>query len=76
MWSFDTFKIGNTECECQTKHVDEECPEYGIYGGKIIKMFIKADGEWIAEFERDPEDLFIKDETAKKAVAFLVSKYN
>lgn len=31
------------------KHFDEPSEEYGINGGKISKLCLKMDGEWIAK---------------------------
>lgn len=80
MWSLDKLEITlngeTTICECQTKYLQEKDEELGLYGGRIIKLFISANGEWICEFERDYDDVLVKNEVAEKAMSILMKKYN
>lgn len=55
----------------------DEGSEYGIDGGRISKLTIKIDGEWVANYERGwdikpSED----DEAAQIALAILIKEYN
>lgn len=34
------------------KHFEEPSEDYGINGGKISKLSLKMDGEWIANYDR------------------------
>ena len=55
----------------------EEGSEWGINGGKISKLSIKIDGEWVANYDRGwdvkPAD---DDEAAQLAYCILPSAYN
>ena len=55
----------------------EEGSEWGINGGKISKLSIKIDGEWIANYDRGwdvkPAD---DDEAAQLAYCILLNEYN
>lgn len=55
----------------------EEGSEWGINGGKISKLSIKIDGEWVANYDRSwdvkPAD---DDEAAQLAYCILLNEYN
>lgn len=55
----------------------EEGNEWGINGGKISKLSIKIDGEWVANYDRGwdvkPAD---DDEAAQLAYCILLNEYN
>ena len=55
----------------------EEESEWGINGGKISKLSIKIDGEWVANYDRGwdvkPAD---DDEAAQLAYCILLNEYN
>ena len=59
------------------KHFDEPSEEYGINGGKISKLSLKMDGEWIANYDRgwdiEPAE---DDEAAQIAYCILLNEYN
>ena len=55
----------------------EEGSKWGINGGKISKLSIKIDGEWVANYDRGwdikpAED----DEAAQLAYCILLNEYN
>ena len=51
--------------------------EQGINGGKITKLSIKIDGEWVANYDRgwdiEPDK---NDEAAQIALCILLTEYN
>ena len=55
----------------------EEGSEWGINGGKISKLSIKIDGEWVVNYDRGwdvkPAD---DDEAAQLAYCILLNEYN
>ena len=55
----------------------EEGSEWGINGGRISKLSIKIDGEWVANYDRGwdvkPAD---NDEAAQLAYCILLNEYN
>lgn len=55
----------------------EEGSEWGINGGKISKLSIKIDGEWVANYDRGwdvkPAD---DDEAAQLVYCILLNEYN
>lgn len=55
----------------------EEGSEWGINGGKISKLSIKIDGEWVANYDRG---WYVKpandDEAAQLAYCILLNEYN
>lgn len=55
----------------------EEGSEWGINGGKISKLSIKINGEWVANYDRGwdvkPAD---DDEAAQLAYCILLNEYN
>lgn len=55
----------------------EEGSKWGINGGKISKLSIKIDGEWVANYDRGwdvkPSD---DDEAAQLAYCILLNEYN
>ena len=55
----------------------EEGSKWGIDGGKISKLSIKIDGEWVANYDRGwdvkPAD---DDEAAQLAYCILLNEYN
>lgn len=55
----------------------EEGSEWGINGGKISKLSIKIDGEWVANYDRGWD---VKpandDEAAQLAYCILLNEYN
>ena len=59
------------------KHFDEPSEDYGINGGKISKLSLKMDGEWIANYDRgwdiEPAE---DDEATQIAYCILLQNYN
>ena len=59
------------------KAYEEPSEEYGINGGKISKLSIKIDGEWVANYDRgwdiepDPEN-----QVVQVAYYILLEQYN
>lgn len=79
MWSEGT--IGspngdgtNTICHYWVKHY-EEGSKFGIEGGRISKLTIKAEGRITCNYDRG-WDIEPADEATKKALAILMHDYN
>ena len=57
------------------KNVDAPSEEYGLEGGRIIKLSMKLNGDWIANYDRgwdiDPES-----DVAGTALQVLMTGYN
>ena len=55
----------------------DEGSDYGINGGRISKLSIKIDGEWVVNYDRgwniEPDD---NDEAAQIAYCILLNEYN
>lgn len=55
----------------------EEGSKWGINGGKISKLSIKIDGEWVANYDRgwnlEPDQ---NDQAAQIAYCILLNEYN
>lgn len=57
MWSEGTIGIpkkdgGYKNVKYWVKHFEEPSEDYGINDGKISKLSLKMDGEWIANYDR------------------------
>ena len=57
------------------KQCEQESETYGINGGKIIKLSLKMDGEWIANYVRG-WDIEPDCEEANLALCILLNDYN
>ena len=71
MWKEGTIGIpkkdgGYKSVKYWVKHFDEPNEDYGINGGKISKLSLKMDGEWIAKAG-------ISNPPAKKPILHLAS---
>lgn len=80
MWNEGTIEITEKDGEKKTveyciKHFGEPSEDYGIKGGKISKLSLKMDGEWIALYDRG-WDLKPTSKAAERAFKILVKKYN
>ncbi|MDY4578722.1 MAG: hypothetical protein SO471_12390 [Anaerobutyricum hallii] len=55
----------------------DEGSDYGINGGRISKLSIKIDGEWVVNYDRgwdiEPDE---NDEAAQIAYCILLNEYN
>ena len=59
------------------KHFDEPSEDYGINGGKISKLSLKMDGEWIANYDRGWDIEPAEDNEATQiAYCILLQNYN
>lgn len=57
------------------KHFEESSEDYGINGGRISKLSLKLDGEWIANYDRG-WDIEPTCEAANLALCILLNEYN
>lgn len=57
------------------KHFDEPNEDYGINGGKISKLSLKIDGEWIANYDRG-WDIKPTCKEAEMALCILLNEHN
>ena len=57
------------------KVYEEPSEEYGINGGKISKLSLKMDGEWIANYDRG-WDIKPTCKEAELALCILLTKHN
>ena len=57
------------------KHFEEPSEDYGINGGRISKLSLKLNGEWIANYDRD-WDIKPTCEAANLALCILLNEYN
>ena len=81
MWHEGTIGIPQKDGSSKIAHywvkAFEEGSEWGINGGKISKLSIKIDGEWVANYDRGwdvkPAD---DDEAAQLAYCILLNDYN
>lgn len=80
-WHEETIGIPQKDGSSKIAHywvkAFEEGSEWGINGGKISKLSIKIDGEWVANYDRGwdvkPAD---DDEAAQPAYCILLNEYN
>ena len=80
MWSEGTIGIpaedGNyTAVHYWVKHYEEPSEEYGINGGKISKLMLKANGEVICNYDRG-WDIEPTCKEAELALSILLNSYN
>ena len=82
MWSEGVISIPNAHREGQTtichywvKHYDEPSEVYGINGGRISKLTIKANGVTTCNYDRG-WDLKPEDEPTQMALWILLKDYN
>ncbi len=80
MWSEGTIgvpaKNGTyTAVHYWVKHFEEPSEDYGINGGKISKLMLKANGEIIYNYDRGL-DIDCKDKNAELALCILLNEYN
>ncbi len=57
------------------KHFDEPSEDYGINGGRISKLSLKLNGEWIAIYDRG-WDVEPAGKEAEIALSILLNAYN
>ena len=57
------------------KHYEESSEEYGINGGRISKLMLKANGEIIANYDRS-WDIRPTCKEAEQALAILMHQHN
>lgn len=80
MWSEGTIGIPVTDKKYTAvyywvKHYEEPSEEYGINGGKISKLMLKANGEAICNYDRG-WDIEPTCEAAELALAILLKSHN
>lgn len=80
MWSEGTIGIPEAEGKYKIvhywiKHYKRSCKEYGINGGKISKLTLKADGEIICNYDRG-WDIEPTCKEAEMALCILLNNYN
>ena len=80
MWKEGTIGIpkkdgGYKSVKYWVKYFDEPSKDYGINGGKISKLSLKMNGEWIANYDRD-WDVEPQDEPTRMAYSILLYQYN
>ena len=67
-------QYGKTIVHYWAKVYDEDSP-FGISGGRISKLMLKANGEIIYKYDRG-EDIFPQTEAAEIALAILMKEYS
>ena len=80
MWKEGTIGIPEKSGKNKVVHYwvkvyEEPSEEYGINGGKISKLSLKMDGEWIANYDRG-WDIKPTCKEAELALCILLTKYN
>lgn len=74
MWKQGAMLVNNQVIKYWVKHY-EEPSEYGIEGGRISKLTLRAGDEEIANYDRG-WDIEPKTENAEIALAILMKEYN
>ena len=75
MWREGAMVLGKGNIYHYEIKVYEEPSEYGIAGGKISKLMLKANGEIIYNYDRGL-DIDCKDKNAEIALCILLNEYN
>ncbi len=80
MWSEGTIGIptkgnGYTAVHYWVKHFEEPSVDYGINGGRISKLMLKANGKTICNYDRG-WDIEAECIEAKLALSILLNEYN
>lgn len=80
MWKEGTIGIPEKSGKHKVVHYwvevfEEPSEEYGINGGKISKLSLKMDGEWIANYDRG-WDIKPTCKEAELALCILLTKHN
>lgn len=75
MWSEGSIKVKDSIIHYWVKHFEEPSEDWGIDGGRISKLSLKQDGEWVANYDRG-WDLEPTTEAAQIAAAILMKEYN
>lgn len=80
MWKEGTIGIPEKSGKHKVVHYwvkvfEEPSEEYGINGGKISKLSLKMDGEWIANYDRG-WDIKPTCREAELALCILLTKHN
>lgn len=80
MWTEGTIGIPKKDGSRKTvhywiKHYEEPSETWGINGGRISKLSLKMDGEWIANYDRG-WDLEPTCEEANLALCILLNEHN
>ena len=74
MWTEGSLRVRNSTFHYWVKHY-EEPSEYGIKGGRIIKLMLRRNGEIVYNYDRGL-DVKAKDEDTETALAILLKEYN
>ena len=74
MWDEGNIKIQNSIIHYWVKHFDEPSI-YGIQEGRISKLTLKQNGEFVANFDRG-WDIEPTNADAETALALLLKQYN
>ena len=80
MWKKGTIRIPEKTGKDKDVHYwvkvyEEPSEEYGINGGKISKLSLKMDGEWIANYDRG-WDIKPTCKEAELALCILLTEHN
>lgn len=80
MWKEGTIGIPDKDGSYQIVHYwikqyEEPSEDYGINGGRISKLSLKLDGEWIANYDRG-WDIEPTCEAANLALCILLNEHN
>ena len=80
MWKEGTIGVPVENSKYKVVHYwvkvfEEPSEEYGINGGKISKLSLKMDGEWIANYDRG-WDIKPTCKEAELALCILLTKHN
>ena len=75
MWTKGATRVEGTEVLFWIKHFDEPSEDYGIDGGRISKIMLKANGTCTLNYDRG-WDIEPEDKASQLAFAILMQKYN
>lgn len=80
MWSEGAIRVPTEDgkylaVKYYVKHFDEPSEDYGIDSGRISKLSLKMDGEWIANYDRG-WDIEPSCEEAELALCILLNDFN
>ena len=74
MWNKGTLNIDGTEVKYWAKVLDHKSQNYGIEGGKIIKLELRVNGECTLNYDRG-WDIEPEDEASQLAYMALLKKF-
>lgn len=75
MWKKGILEIEGTDVSYQVKCYEMPSEDYGIEGGRISKMQLKAGGRTTLNYDRG-WDIEPEDEASQLAYAILLHRYN